>query len=70
MHDFAQHARIQQAEIVNGRDAVIEAFDQVQQSFKFCFGEQVINADVRMRTTDAIYAAISWTRRIGFQVRS
>ena len=59
MHDLAQDAGIEQAQVVDGRDAVGKALDQVQQRFQFRFGEEVVNADFGVRTADAVDAAIA-----------
>lgn len=46
MHDFSQDAGIEQAQVVNGRNAVGQAFDQMQQRLQFRLGEQVWQADI------------------------
>ena len=59
MHDFTEDAGIEQAQVVDGRDAVGEALDQVQQRLQFGLGEQVVNADLGVRAADAVDAAIA-----------
>ena len=59
MHDLAQDAGVEQAQVVDGRDAVGEALDQVQQGLQFRLGEHVVDADLGVRAADAVDAAVA-----------
>src|SRR5438445_8994359 len=59
MHDLTQHAGVEKAQFINGRDSLGEALDQVQQGFEFRFGEHIVNADVGVRAADTVDAAIA-----------
>ena len=56
---FAQDAGVEQAQVVDGRDAVSQPLDQVQQGLQLVFGEHVVDADLGVRAADAVDAAVA-----------
>jgi len=70
MHHLAQDAGVKQAQVVDGRDAVGQPLDQVQQRLKFGLGEEVVNADFGVRAADAVDApvALNQANRIPGQI--
>ena len=59
MDDFAQDAGVEQAQVVDGRDAAREPLDQVQQGFQFLLREHVVDGDLGVRAADAVDAAVA-----------
>ena len=59
MDDFAQDAGIEQAEIVNPRDAVGQSLNEPQQPLQLILGEHIVDHDRLVGTADAINAAVS-----------